>query len=67
MEQHALEKDYSSLDSFVALLCTKGKVIIQCDDEQYNLDTGELILIPAMIEEILISPLGKTELLEVHI
>lgn len=66
MEKHALEKDYSGLDSFVALLCTEGKAIIQCNGEQYNIDRGELILIPAIIEKILISPLEKTEILEVH-
>ncbi|MEN8224367.1 MAG: type I phosphomannose isomerase catalytic subunit [Bacteroidota bacterium] len=66
LEKHALEKDYSSLDSFVALLCTKGKAILQCEEERYNIDSGELILIPAIMESILISPTKKTELLEVH-
>jgi len=66
MEKHALEKDYSVIDSFVALLCTKGKAIIQSRGERYNIDTGELILIPAILEKILISPLGKTEILEVY-
>jgi mannose-6-phosphate isomerase len=66
LEKHALEKDYSPLDSFVALLCTGGKAIIQCEGKRYNIDRGELMLIPAIIENILISPLEKTELLEVH-
>jgi len=67
LEKHALEKDYSSLDSFVSLLCTGGKAIIQCNGEQYNIKRGELMLIPAILENILISPMQKTELLEVYI
>lgn len=63
---HAIEKDYSSLDSFVALLCTDGKAQILCDEEKYPIEKGELILIPAVVENILISPLEKTEILEVH-
>ena len=66
LEAHALEKDYSILDSFVALLCTGGKAIIVYKKEQYELVPGELLLIPAIAERVTISPLGKTELLEVH-
>lgn len=67
LEKHALEKDYSALDSFVALLCTSGKTIVQDQTGQYDLAAGELILIPALTEKVLISPLEKTKLLEVHI
>ena len=65
LEHHAIEKDYSSLDSFVALLCTEGKAVIKHEDEPYDLVAGELILIPAITENILITPLQKTSLLEV--
>ncbi len=34
LEKHAMEKDYSSLDSFVALLCTEGKAIVKWYEEQ---------------------------------
>ena len=66
LEKHALEKDYSGLDSFVALLCTEGMAIIQCNEENYDLSKGELILIPAIMESVLISPVIKTKLLEIH-
>ena len=66
LEKHAVEKDYSPLDSFVALLCTTGKAIIQCEGERYDIKKGELVLIPAIIESIIISPLEKTEMLEIH-
>ena len=67
LEKHALEKDYSVLDSFVALLCTEGKAIVQEQTGQYDLAAGELILFPAITEKVLISPLEKTKVLEVHI
>lgn len=66
LEAHALEKDYSVIDSFVSLLCVKGGCIIQHEGEKYTLDKGELMLLPAVIENVLIIPLEKTELLEVH-
>ena len=66
LEAHALEKDYSVLDSFVALLCASGHAIIAYEGERYDLVQGELMLIPAIAEKITISPLGKTKLLEVH-
>jgi mannose-6-phosphate isomerase len=65
IEQHGIEKDYSSLDSFVALLCAEGAVEIRCREQEYKLSLGELILIPAIIENILITPLQKSQLLEV--
>jgi mannose-6-phosphate isomerase len=67
LEKHAIEKDYSSLDSFVALLCTEGKAILKCEEEIFDLNAGELILVPAITESIVISPLQKTSLLEVYI
>lgn len=67
LEKHSLEKDYSALDSFVALLCLEGSAFIQHQEERYDLGNGELILIPAMLESILINPLEKTKILEVHI
>jgi mannose-6-phosphate isomerase len=65
MEKHAIEKDLSTIDSFVALLCTEGKGFIQCEGEQYGFTRGELILIPAIMEKIILNPLEKTKLLEV--
>ena len=67
LEKHSIEKDYSALDSFVALLCAEGKVIIKDETGKYELAAGELILIPAITENILINPLEKSKLLEVHI
>lgn len=64
--KHALEKDYSALDSFVALLCVEGNGFVQHDSKRYPYRKGELILIPAIMQGLLINPLEKTMLLEVH-
>jgi mannose-6-phosphate isomerase len=66
IEHHAIEKDYSALDSFVALLCTEGKSFIRYEEEQYDLNAGELILIPAIAENVFINPLQKSRILEVY-
>lgn len=66
MERHALEKDYSSLDSFVALLCTEGEAEVLSEGMVYEMGKGELLLIPAMLENIVIKPIKKTKVLEVH-
>ncbi|MDT8394124.1 MAG: type I phosphomannose isomerase catalytic subunit [Bacteroidales bacterium] len=66
LEKHALEKDYSALDSFVALLCVEGNGVIQHNSDRYPIRKGELILIPAIMQSIIINPLEKTRLLEVH-
>lgn len=65
LEHHAVEKDFSNLDSFVAFLCTEGKAVILYEEEKYNIEMGELVLIPAIIDKLSISPLKKTTLLEV--
>lgn len=64
--KNALEKDYSALDSFVALLCTEGRITIQCNGKNDSLARGELLLIPAICENVLLNPLEKSKLLEVH-
>ncbi len=66
LRAHALEKDYSLLDSFVALLCTKGNAAVVFEGKPHDIKAGELMLLPAIAEKVVISPIGKTELIEVH-
>jgi mannose-6-phosphate isomerase len=67
LEKNAIEKDYSNLDSFVALLCTEGSAFLIHKNERYDIAMGELLLIPAMTQSVLINPLQKTRMLEVFI
>lgn len=67
LEKNAIEKDYTGLDSFVALLCTEGSAFLIHKNERYDIAMGELLLIPAMTQSVLINPLQKTRMLEVFI
>lgn len=59
-------KDYSGIDSFIILQCVEGCCNIESGDETETLKAGEVILIPAIIENIRIVPLVESKLLEIH-
>ena len=60
-----LKRDYSALDSFVILMCTKGDAVITYADEHYSLSKGSTILLPASIQNITIEAKTGAEVLEV--
>lgn len=61
-----LEKDYSSLDSFVIYMCVEGKCRISIDNNSEELRKGQSLLIPASAEKVQLT--GKdAELLEIYI
>ncbi|MFD0991098.1 type I phosphomannose isomerase catalytic subunit [Mariniflexile jejuense] len=45
-----LEKDYSSLDSFVIYICIEGNLGIEYNGVDYDIKQGETILFPASID-----------------
>jgi len=66
--QQVIDKDYSSLDSFIIYICLKGACQIEYNDsEKVNCSIGETILIPASLKNIRLIPSEATELLEVFI
>jgi mannose-6-phosphate isomerase len=65
-----LIRDYVGLDSFVIYLCTNGSCKLFCDElpEGHILQTGETMLIPALIHEVRIHPTeGTVTILEIFI
>lgn len=63
-----VEKDYESIDSFVIYMCTEGEAIVKpYDQESITIKTGDTILIPAVLKNIIIEPVAKTKILEVYI
>ena len=61
-----MNKDYSSLDSFVIYMCVEGKAEIKCGHKTYQLNLGQTMLLPATIENVeLIS--NNAKLLEVFL
>jgi mannose-6-phosphate isomerase len=62
-----LRKDYEELDSFVVYICLEGGMKIKCGDHAANIVKGELVLIPAIIDNVEIFPDRKVKFLEVYI
>jgi len=62
-----LRKDFSELDSFVVYFCVEGSFSVSYNKEITTVHTGELLLIPNIITELLIVPTPTTKALEVFI
>ncbi len=63
---NSLEKDYFKLDSFVIYFCLKGELIIKYKNKTETISTGETVLIPAQLKNIVLIPKQYTEMLEVY-
>ena len=68
---HAVQRDYAPLDSFVAFMCVQGACTIKAldaeQDHSVSMKTGEAVLIPAVLNDIVIEPQGECKLLEVYV
>ncbi|MCD4679853.1 MAG: class I mannose-6-phosphate isomerase [Bacteroidales bacterium] len=63
----SLQKDYSELDSFVAYVCVQGSFILDYFDDKLAVDTGDAVLLPAIMEKVKLTPLKETKILEIYI
>jgi mannose-6-phosphate isomerase len=63
----SVRKEYYNIDSFVIYICTEGEFLIKWDDSTEMVSKGETVLLPAMIKEVILEPLGEAKLLEVYI
>lgn len=59
------ERDYSSLDSFVVYLCTKGSFTLEHDQGEELIKCGQSILVPAVFNNTILK--GNADLLEIYI
>ena len=63
-----VEKIYADMDSFVIYICLEGSVHIQCDKNEEVISKGECVLMPAVIENAVLSPQNSPcKLLEVYL
>lgn len=68
-----MQRNYSTLDSFVAFMCVEGQAVIEANDtdspdKQVFVKKGEAVLIPALLKDIHISPQnGACQLLEIYL
>lgn len=64
---NAVERDYTSLDSFVIYICTEGRFRIKWDGKSENVSKGETVLVPALITNVILEPEMESEILEIYI
>ena len=67
-----VQRDYAPLDSFVAYMCVAGQCEItaldcETEDKSVSMRMGEAVLIPATLNDILITPQGHCKLIEVYV
>lgn len=70
--KHAIQRDYAPLDSFVAYMCVEGACSIQAldceaEDNTVTIQKEEAVLIPASLNDIVLTPQGDCKLLEIYI
>ena len=63
----AIRKDYSELDSFVIYVCVEGTLRIESGSSVESLKKGEALLIPAIAQNVILSPTMESKILEVFI
>lgn len=64
----SLQRDYAMLDSFVVYMCISGSAsVIYASGRSETLSTGETVLIPADLKDIIIRPASHCTLLEIYI
>jgi len=62
-----INREYYLYDSFVVYICIEGEFLIRWDESSEKVIKGETVLLPAMIKEIKLEPLGEALLLEIFI
>ncbi len=62
-----MKKDYSLIDSFVVYICTEGRAVLEWEDNKMDMNRGETVLVPAIMNSLLINPDPATRMLEVYI
>ena len=65
----SVERDFADIDTFVIYCCLEGKYIIGWEDQSIIVENGETILVPALINNFVLSAIndGIAKLLEVYI
>lgn len=62
-----ISRDYSLIDSFVIYICTHGKFTVEWGQGKIEVHKGETVLIPSTLEDISLSPIEPSNLLETYI
>jgi len=60
------ELDYSTLDSFIIYMCVSGNLKLTYMSQEYHIQTGETILLPAAIQKVTLMA-SEARVLEIHL
>lgn len=60
-------RNYAALDSFVVYLITQGETEVITEEGKETIRAGEVLLLPAVLNDIRLAPKSPTRLLEVYI
>ena len=60
-----ISKDYSDRDSFVVYMCVEGNLSITYNNLNYSLKMGEVLLLPACINQLALN--GDAKILEIYL
>ena len=62
------DQDVSNIDSFIVYMCLEGSCTLEDDNHnKATIEQGESILIPAIIDNISITPTSETKLLQTYV
>jgi mannose-6-phosphate isomerase len=62
-----ISKDFEELDTFVIYMAVEGNSLLKWDGGEEEIATGEAVVIPNIINNIELSPIGKAKLLEIYL
>uniref|UniRef100_UPI0040492E8E type I phosphomannose isomerase catalytic subunit n=1 Tax=Flavobacterium sp. TaxID=239 RepID=UPI0040492E8E len=63
-----IKKSYKNFDSFVIYMCVKGQLVLHWHGQKFELQFGETILLPAIINDISLESVeGESHILEVYL
>jgi mannose-6-phosphate isomerase len=62
-----VDRDYSSLSSFVIYICTEGELSLQTEEALTEVKKGDCVLLPAEIKKVRLAPKKESKVLEVYI
>lgn len=64
-----IEKDFSEQDTFIIYMCVEGSCSVSWDEGKLDIDKGETILIPALINNFSLEPVNGSmaRLLEIYV
>ncbi len=62
-----MRKDFEELDSFVIYMGVEGHSVLKWDNGEEEIALGEAVVIPNIINNIELKPLGKAKLLEIYL